>query len=127
MLLTTYEINRGDNCIVLTIKPIQNLSTISATLRLGQSDIDYIKKTIIDCKAEDLTNHYIYTLAREYMKKITQHLAEATHFIQDENLSGAIVQYCKQNDNDEIQIMSKETYDKMYNETLETIKELFEF
>ena len=39
MLLTTYEINKGDKCVVLTIKPIQQLSTISMSLRLDKYDI----------------------------------------------------------------------------------------
>ena len=59
------------------------------------------------------------------MRKITKHLVECTHFIADENLCGAIIQYCKQLDNDEIQIMNKETYENMYNDTVKVIKEIF--
>lgn len=124
-MLTTYSISKGNDFIVVCIKPIQETSSISSSLRLSKNDIDLIINTVGMTSANEISNHFIYTLARTYMQKITAHIAESTRYIDDENLNQLLIDYCKKMDHDEIQIMSKETYMQFVEELTEIIKETF--
>lgn len=124
-MLTTYSISCGADFIITTIKPLYENSSINERLRIGKSDIQYIKETIADAKSKDIAEHLIFTLARVYSHKVVTHIVEAAQLIEDKNVVEKMIMQCKKMDKNEVQIMDEQTYVSFLNELTSKIQEIF--